>query len=228
MQEFRAKKQTGDELRLLCGLARNGRTQRLKKTNQIQIFIRIFFFFQQEISLARDNLSEAGILIGFGCQGCGYLEGLFYLVISRYTEPLKTGMVVYCSSCPFAVWHLFPIIIFALRIKLNRMLIVCWWDQLAFYSTLQMSGNEGDFSGRRLCVQLAESNPNKCVPLMERFLSNTASSLNILSVHLHRTDIYAPMSVTLYMKYLFYIFSGWEYLQFPFSLHTQSVMLNYC
>ncbi|KAF4801854.1 hypothetical protein TURU_031878 [Turdus rufiventris] len=45
---------------------------------------------QQEISLARDNLSEAGILIGFGCQGCGYLEGLFYLVISRYTEPLKT------------------------------------------------------------------------------------------------------------------------------------------
>lgn len=45
MQEFRAKKQTGDELSLLCGLARNGRTQRLKKTNQIQIFIRILFFF---------------------------------------------------------------------------------------------------------------------------------------------------------------------------------------
>lgn len=117
---------------------------------------------------------------------------------------------------------LFPIIIFALRIKLNRMLIVCWWDQLAFYSTLQMSGNEGDFSGRRLCVQLAKSNPNKCVPLMKRFLSNTASSLNILSVHLHRTDIYAPMSVTLYMKYLFYIFSGVRISVIPFQLPNLS------
>lgn len=80
-----------------------------------------------------------------------------------------------------------------------------------------MSGNEGDFSGRGLCVQLAESNPNKCVPLMKRFLSNTANSLNILSVHLHRTDIYAPMSVTLYMKYLFYIFSEVRKSVIPFQ-----------
>lgn len=80
-----------------------------------------------------------------------------------------------------------------------------------------MSGNEGDFSGRRLCVQLAESNPNKCVPLMKRFLSSTASSLNILSVHLHRTDIYAPMSLTLYMKYLLYIFSGVRMSVIPFQ-----------
>lgn len=36
-----------------------------------------------------------------------------------------------------------------------------------------MSGNEEDFSGRRLGVQLAESNANKRVPLMKRFLSNT-------------------------------------------------------
>lgn len=86
-----------------------------------------------------------------------------------------------------------------------------------------MSGSEGDFSGRRLRVQLAESNPNKRVPLMKRFLSNTASSLNILSVHLHRTDIYAPMSVTLHMKYLFYIFSGVRMSVIPFSVYIPNL-----
>lgn len=86
------------------------------------------------------------------------------------------------------------------------MLIVCWWYQLSFYSTLQMSVNEGDLSGRKLCVQLAEFNPSIWMLLIKRFLSSTASSVNTFSVHLHRTVIYAPMSVTLYTKYLFYIF----------------------
>lgn len=103
------------------------------------------------------------------------------------------------------------------------MLIVCWWYQLAFYSTLQMSVYEGDLSGRKLCVQLAESNPNKWIPLMKRFLSSTASSLNILSVRLHRTGIYAPMSVTLYMKYLFYIFSGVRISVIPFQVNISKL-----
>lgn len=39
-----------------------------------------------------------------------------------------------------------------------------------------------------------------------------------MSLHLHRTDIYAPMSVTLYMKYLFYIFSGVRVPVIPFQV----------
>lgn len=53
---------------------------------------------------------------------------------------------------------------------------------------------------------------------MKRFLSSTASSLNILSVHLHRTDIYAPVNVTLYIKYLFYTFSGVRISVMPFQV----------
>jgi len=81
-----------------------------------------------------------------------------------------------------------------------------------------MSVYEGDVSAKKLGVQLAESNPNKWIPLKKRFLSSTASSLNILAVHLHRTDIYAPMSVTLYIKYLFYIFSGDRISVIPFQV----------
>lgn len=53
---------------------------------------------------------------------------------------------------------------------------------------------------------------------MKRFLSSTASSVNILPVRLHRTVIYAPMHVTLYMKYLLYIFSGVRISVIPFQV----------
>lgn len=202
-------------------------TQRLKKKLiKGRFFIRILFFFSSSrLCWPKSTCHKQECLLVLAAQAVDIWRGSLpgHMQVNWTSKRRYDCLLLESSAIPLLYDILFPIIIFVLRIKLNRMLIVCWWDQLAFYSTLQMSGSEGDFSGRRLRVQLAESNPNKRVPLMKRFLSNTASSLNILSVHLHRTDIYAPMSVTLHIKYLFYIFSGVRMSVIPFSVYIPNL-----